>query len=80
MRFSDGTAGMPLGIAHDASAPSCSSRRSQCSRVAWCSWITNRGSATASSPPGPAEVSPDGSEVVAKSRLAWYLRSFCDGT
>ena len=29
--------GIPLGIAHEASAPSCSKRRSQCSRVAWCS-------------------------------------------
>ena len=35
-------AGCRCGSAHDASTPSCSSRRSQCSDVAWCSWITNR--------------------------------------
>ena len=37
-----GSSGMPLGIAHEAATPSCSRRRSQCSRVAWCSWTTKR--------------------------------------
>ena len=57
-RFSCGSGGMPLGTAQDASTPSCSSRRSQCSRVAWCSWITNRGASAAGAPaarrPAPA--------------------------
>jgi hypothetical protein len=29
-----GSSGMPFGTAHDANAPLCSSRRSQCSRLA----------------------------------------------
>src|SRR5690349_23703986 len=33
----------PLGTAHDGATPSCSSRRSQWSEVAWCSWMTKRG-------------------------------------
>ncbi len=36
--------GMPRGTAQLASTPSRSSRRSQCSAVAWCSWMTKRGS------------------------------------
>ena len=36
--------GMPLGTAHDQSTPSCSRRRSQCRRRAWCSCTTKRGS------------------------------------
>src|SRR5436190_1251979 len=31
---------MPRGTAHEASVPSCSRRRSQCSAVAWCSGAT----------------------------------------
>ena len=57
-----GSSGMPLGTAHEASTPSCSSRRSQCRRVAWCSWTTNWPDATgagAVSPSRPA--SPAGS-------------------
>ena len=38
-------AGMPFGTAHDARTPSRSSRRSQCSARARCSWTTNRGAA-----------------------------------
>src|SRR6059036_107710 len=71
-----GSSGMPLGTAHEASTPSCSSRRSQCRRVAWCSWTTNWPDATgagAVSPSRPA--SPAGSAVVAKSRLARYSAS-----
>src|SRR5881394_2752177 len=59
---------MPLGIAHEAATPSCSRRRSQCSRVALCSWTTKR-------PPGSPPGSPAGSLVVAKSRFARYSPS-----
>ena len=52
-RFSAGSGGIPLGIAHEASTPSCSSRRSQCRRVAWCSWTTNRGRRPSAPPPRP---------------------------
>src|SRR5437660_10020876 len=34
---------MPLGTAPETPTPSFSSRKSQCSRRAWCSWTTNRG-------------------------------------
>ena len=37
-----GSSGIPLGTAHEASTPSRSRRRSQCSRRAWCSWTTKR--------------------------------------
>src|SRR4051812_37264880 len=65
---------MPLGIAHEASVPSCSRRRSQCRRVAWCSWTTKRPAAAGS----PSPAAPVGSLVVAKSRFARYSarRSF----
>src|SRR5215212_7446301 len=66
--FSSGSIGMPLGTAHDASTPSRSSRRSQCSRRAWCSWMTKR---LRSSLPGL----PAGSGVSAKSRLRLYSSS-----
>src|SRR5215208_5910089 len=66
--FSSGSVGMPLGTAHDASTPSRSSRRSQCSRRAWCSWMTKR---LRSSLPGR----PAGSGVSAKSRLRLYSSS-----
>ncbi len=42
-----GSSGIPLGTAHEASTPSCSRRRSQCRRVAECSWTTKRGCAGA---------------------------------
>src|SRR4051812_7688732 len=68
MRFSPGTSGMPLGTAHDAATPSCSRRRSQCRRVALCSWTTNR--------PPAASVSPGaGSGVAPKLRFARYSAS-----
>jgi hypothetical protein len=41
-RTVSGSVGSPFGTAHDASTPSRSSRTSQCSRRAWCSWMTNR--------------------------------------
>src|SRR5918995_75857 len=64
LRF--GSGGMPRGTAHDSSTPSCSRRRSQCRRRAWCSWITNR-------PPGsPSSGPPVGSGVASKSRFARY--------
>ena len=39
-----GSVGRPLGTAQDASTPSRSRRTSQCSRRAWCSWMTKRSS------------------------------------
>src|SRR3954471_960197 len=42
IRFSPGTSGMPFGTAHDTATPSRSRRRSQCRRVALCSWTTKR--------------------------------------
>ncbi len=38
--------GMPRGTAQLTSTPSRSRRRSQCSAVAWCSWMTKRGSSS----------------------------------
>src|SRR4051812_19166302 len=61
---------MPFGIAHDSSTPSCSSRRSQCRRVAECSWMTKRGRSLVSVLP------PAGSGVALKLRLRSYSRSF----
>ena len=46
-----GVSGRPFGTAHEASAPSRSRRRSQCRRLALCSWITKRGAALARSLP-----------------------------
>src|SRR5256714_5384785 len=64
---------MPLGTAQEASAPSCSRRRSQCRRVAWCSWTTKRPAAAGWVAPSPA-----GSGVVSNCRFARYSarRSF----
>src|SRR3954466_5128148 len=62
---------MPFGIAHDRRTPSCSSLRSQCRRVAECSWMTNLGRA-----PAAGSASPDGSGVPEKSRFPSYSRSF----
>ena len=39
-----GGTGRPLGRAHEARTPSCSSRKSQCRLEAWCSWMTKVGS------------------------------------
>src|SRR3954451_8916085 len=61
--------GMPLGTANDTSTPSRSSRRSQCSRRAWCSWITKPCS------PVSRGWSPAGSGVSLKSRLRSYSSS-----
>src|SRR3954451_2935355 len=69
MRFSPGTSGMPFGTAHDTATPSRSRRRSQCRRVAECSWTTKRFPAAASASPGP------GSGVAPKSRLRRYSPS-----
>src|SRR4051794_23294947 len=70
MRFSSGTCGMPFGTAQDTATPSRSRRRSQCRRVALCSWTTKRGSSP-SEPDGPGP----GSGVAPKSRLARYSAS-----
>src|SRR4051812_12497644 len=59
---------MPRGSAHDASVPSFSRRRSQCSRVAWGSWTTKRR-------PSPALSPPPGSGVIDRSRLLLYAPS-----
>src|SRR2546423_5863999 len=67
-----GSSGIPLGTAHEARTPSCSGRRSQCRRVAWCSWTTKRPAAAGASAPSPA---PAGSLVAAKSRLPRYSAS-----
>src|SRR3954466_15081455 len=67
---------MPFGTAHERRTPSCSRRRSQCRRVALCSWMTKRGSSAVSVEP------PAGSGVPLKSRFRSYSRSFLatDGT
>src|SRR5207248_6724157 len=72
LRFSPGSSGMPFGTAHDTATPSRSSRRSQCSRVALCSWTTKRA-------PAALPLSPAGSEVSPKSRFPRYSASFASG-
>ena len=62
-----GSRGTPRGSAHEASTPSRSRRRSQCRRVAWCSWITKRLASPASS--FVVRRSSLGSGVRSKSRL-----------
>src|SRR5437016_13279021 len=62
---------MPLGTAHDTPTPSFSSRKSQCSRRAWCSWTTNRGALVSLR----GTLAP-GSGVRLKSRFASYSASF----
>src|SRR3954468_10501006 len=69
IRFSPGTSGMPFGTAHETATPSRSRRRSQCRRVALCSWTTKRLSLAASAPVGP------GSGEAPKSRLRRYSSS-----
>src|SRR5215217_7984641 len=66
--LSSGSLGMPLGTAHEASTPSRSSRRSQCRRRAWCSWMTKRLSS-------PLCGLPAGSGVSSKPRLRLYSSS-----
>src|SRR5260221_245370 len=60
------TSGGPCGTANESSTPSCSSRTSQWSRVAWCRCTTYRGFA------GAFRTVPFGSGVFLKSRLRWY--------
>src|SRR5438270_13900755 len=62
---------MPLGTAHDTPTPSFSSRKSQCSRRAWCSWTTNRGALVSLR----GTLAPR-SGVRLKSRFASYSASF----
>src|SRR5438445_9473935 len=69
--FFFGSGGMPLGTAHDTPTPSFSSRKSQCSRRAWCSWTTNRGALVSLR----GTLAP-GSGVRLKSRFASYSASF----
>src|SRR5437763_861080 len=71
LRFSFGLSGIPFGIAHDASTPSCSRRRSQWRRRAWCSWTTNRPAAPLALP--SLRRAPFGSVVRRKSRLVLYV-------
>src|SRR5438132_7656351 len=68
--FFFGSGGMPLGTAHETPTPSFSSRKSQCSRRAWCSWTTNRGALVSLW----GTLAP-GSGVRLKSRLASYSAS-----
>src|SRR5260221_7316188 len=58
--------GGPCGTANESSTPSCSSRTSQWSRVAWCRCTTYRGFA------GAFRTVPFGSGVLLKSRFRWY--------
>ena len=67
-----GPAGCPSAPPSDASVPSCSSRRSQCRRRAWCSWTTKRASAGSAA---LATLSGGGSGVAVKSRLRSYADS-----
>src|SRR5436190_20282042 len=57
---------MPFGTAHETATPSRSRRRSQCRRVALCSWTTKR------LPEAAASASAPGSGVAPKSRLRRY--------
>ncbi|OUD86338.1 hypothetical protein CMMCAS04_15165 [Clavibacter michiganensis subsp. michiganensis] len=56
--------GTPLGRAQLTSTPSCSSRKSQCSARAWCSWITKELPSE-----GAGDSAGTGSLVFAASRL-----------
>src|SRR3954470_7077601 len=75
MRFSPGTSGIPFGTAHETATPSRSSRRSQCRRVALCSWTTKRGSGTEGTVPSVPPSDASGSVVAPKSRLRRYSAS-----
>src|SRR5437763_9948685 len=59
---------MPFGTAHETATPSRSRRRSQCRRVALCSWTTKRPAASPAPPPA-------GSGVPSKSRFPRYSPS-----
>src|ERR1700704_4229441 len=63
--------GTPFGTAHETSTPSRSSRKSQWSRRAWCSWTTNRGALVSL-----RRTLAPGSGVRLKSLLASYSASF----
>src|SRR6476646_7494928 len=71
MRFSSGTSGMPFGTAQETATPSRSRRRSQCSRVALCSWTTKRRRRRSSEVPG-LRPGTSGSGEALKSRLRRY--------
>ena len=64
--------GTPFGSAHDTSTPSCSRRKSQCSREAWCSWMTND---LPPDPSGAGGVAGTGSGVLLASRFDRYTVS-----
>ena len=64
-RLVPGSSGRPLGTAHETSTPSRSSRKSQCSALAWCSWMTNVSPPPSGSGPGGGT----GSDVRVASRL-----------
>ena len=64
-RLVPGSSGRPLGTAHDTRTPSRSSRKSQCSADAWCSWMTNVSSPPSGNGPGGGT----GSVVRPASRL-----------
>src|SRR3954470_12273690 len=67
---------MPFGIPQLRRTPSCSSRRSQCRRVAECSWMTKRGRSAVGELAGWRVGWTPGSGVSWKSRFRSYSRSF----
>src|SRR3712207_801883 len=70
LRLTPGSFGSALGMANETSTPSRSRRRSQCRRVAWCSWMTKR---PPSSPSGTSE--GRGSGVAPALRFLRYVSS-----
>src|SRR5690348_15888408 len=72
MRLSPGTSGMPFGTAQETATPSRSRRRSQCSRVALCSWTTKRRRRRRSSEVPGLRPGTSGSGEPLKSRLRRY--------
>ncbi len=64
--------GTPRGSAQLTSTPSCSRRKSQCRRRAWCSWITKVGAPSAE---GAGAASGTGSGVFLWSRMDRYFAS-----
>src|SRR3712207_1666055 len=71
LRLTPGSLGSAFGTANETSTPSRSRRRSQCSRVAWCSWTTKRPPSCA--PSGASEGS--GSGVSPGRRFLRYVSS-----
>ena len=71
-RTVSGSVGSPFGTAHEASTPSRSSRTSQCSRRAWCSWMTKRWPEPSGATGSSAGI---GSGVRRASRLRRYSSS-----